>query len=81
MVKNPPAMWETWVPSLGWEDPLEEGMATHSSILPRESHEQRSLAGYSPWSCKESDMNELVIDMRIRDRFQRSTIREGMERK
>ena len=33
MVKNPPAMCETWVQSLGWEDPLEEGMATHSSIL------------------------------------------------
>ena len=33
LVKNPPAMWETWVQSLGWEDPLEEGMATHSSIL------------------------------------------------
>ena len=33
MVKNPLAMWETWVHSLGWEDPLEEGMATHSSIL------------------------------------------------
>ena len=33
MVKNPPAMWETWAQSLGWEDPLEEGMATHSSIL------------------------------------------------
>ena len=33
MVKNPPAVWETWVRSLGWEDPLEEGMATHSSIL------------------------------------------------
>ena len=33
MVKNPPAMWETRVRSLGWEDPLEEGMATHSSIL------------------------------------------------
>ena len=32
-VKNPPATWETWVQSLGWEDPLEEGMATHSSIL------------------------------------------------
>ena len=32
-VKNPPAMWEIWVQSLGWEDPLEEGMATHSSIL------------------------------------------------
>ena len=33
MVKNTPAMWETWVRSLGWEDPLEEGMATHYSIL------------------------------------------------
>ena len=33
MVKNPPAMQETWVQSLGWEDLLEEGMATHSSIL------------------------------------------------
>ena len=32
-VKNPPAMWETWVRSLGWEDPLEEGLAAHSSIL------------------------------------------------
>ena len=32
-VRNPPAMWETWVRSLGWEDPLEEGMTTHSSIL------------------------------------------------
>ena len=33
MVENLPVMWETWVQSLGWEDPLEEGMATHSSIL------------------------------------------------
>jgi len=33
MVKNLSAMWETWVQSLGWEDPLEEDMATHSSIL------------------------------------------------
>ena len=32
-VKNLPAMWETWVQSLGWEDPLEKGKATHSSIL------------------------------------------------
>ena len=32
-IKNPPAMWETWVLSLGWEDPLEEGMETRSSIL------------------------------------------------
>ena len=33
MVKNLPAMQETWVPSLGWEDPLEKGMTTHSNIL------------------------------------------------
>ena len=33
LVKNPPAMWETWVRSLGWEDPLEKEEATHSSIL------------------------------------------------
>ena len=33
MVKNPPAVQETWVQSLGWEDPLEKGMATHSSII------------------------------------------------
>ena len=33
VVKNLPAMRETWLPSLGWEDPLEEGMATHSTIL------------------------------------------------
>ena len=33
LVKNPPAMWETWFRPLGWEDPLEKGKATHSSIL------------------------------------------------
>ena len=33
LVKNPPAMWETWVRFLGWEDPLEKGKATHPSIL------------------------------------------------
>ena len=35
MVKNLPGIWETWARSLGWEDPLEEGKATHSSILAR----------------------------------------------
>ena len=33
VVKNPPAVWENWVRSLGWENPLEKGKATHSSIL------------------------------------------------
>ena len=41
MVKNPPAMQETWVQSLGWEDPLEEGMATHPSILAGRIHMDR----------------------------------------
>ena len=48
--KNSRAVWETWDQSLGWEDPLEEGMATQPTpvSLPGESHGQRSLAGYSP---------------------------------
>ena len=33
LIKNPPSMWEIWVRSLAWEDPLEEGSVTHSSIL------------------------------------------------
>ena len=49
--KNPPAMWETHVPSLGWEDPLEKGMAAHSHILAWRIP-QRSLAGYSPLGQK-----------------------------
>ena len=43
LVRNLPTMQETLVQSLGWEDPLEEEMATHSSILPGKSHGQRSL--------------------------------------
>ena len=64
MVKNLPAMQETWVQSLGWEDPLEKGMATNSGILAWRiwcsclSLGQRSLAGYSPLGRKESDMTE-----------------------
>ena len=45
MAKNLPAMWETQVGSLGWEDPLEKEIATHSSILPGEFQGQRSLLG------------------------------------
>ena len=52
LVKNPPAMQETQVQFLGWEDPLEKGMATHSSILAWEIPGQRSLVGYSPWGHK-----------------------------
>ena len=59
MVKNLPAIWETWVRSLGQEDPLEKEMATHSIFLPGEFHGQRSLASYlCPRGHKELDMTE-----------------------
>ena len=52
MVKNLPAMQETWVRSMGWEDLPEEEMATHSSTLAGEPHGHRSLAGCCPWGRK-----------------------------
>jgi len=59
MVKNLPAIQNTWVRSLDWDYPLEKGMATHSSILAWRIHPMdRSLAGHSPWGCKESDTTE-----------------------
>ena len=53
LVKNPPAIWETWVQSLGWDDPLKEGMATHSSILgfPGDSDGKES-------ACNAGDLGE-----------------------
>ena len=51
LVKNPPAMGETWIRSLGWEDPLEKGKVTHSSILAWHGL-------YHPWGLKESDTTE-----------------------
>ena len=54
-VKNLPVTWEIWVRSLGWEDPLEKGMATRSVLLPGESHGQRSLVSCSLGGRKESD--------------------------
>ena len=57
-VKNLPAMQETQVQSVGSEDPLEKEMATTPVFLPGQFHGQRSLVGYSPWSCKESDTTE-----------------------
>ena len=54
LVKNPSAMRETWVQSLGWEDPLERGKASHFSILAW----RIPWTVYSPWGCKESDMAE-----------------------
>ena len=53
MVKNLPAMQETQVRSLGWEDPLEKEWQPTPVFLPGELHGQRSLVGYSPWGRKE----------------------------
>ena len=58
MIKNLPAMQETWVRSLGQEDPLEKGTAITPVFLPGESHAWRSLTGYSLWSRKELDRTE-----------------------
>ena len=57
-VKNPPSMWETWVLSLGWEDPLEEGMATHSSILAWRIPRDRGTWLAIVHGVTESDMTE-----------------------
>ena len=58
VAKNLPAMQETQVQSLGQEDPLEEEVATHSSILAWRISWTRSLVGYSPWGHKASDITE-----------------------
>ena len=53
-----PAIWETWVWSLGWEDPWRRKWQPTPGFLPGESNGQRSLVGYGPWGCKESDTTE-----------------------
>ena len=59
MVKHLPAVWETWVQSLGWEDPLEK----ETVLLLGKSHRQRSLVGYSPWnsSCQNTGAGSLSL--------------------
>ena len=57
-VKNLPAMRETWIRSLGCEDPLEEGMTTHSSIFAWRIPKDRGAC--SPWGCKVLDTTELL---------------------
>ena len=56
LVKNPPAMWETWVLSLGWEDPLEKEMASHSSILGWKILWTEEPGGLQSIGSQESDM-------------------------
>ena len=58
MVKNLPAMQETWVQSLGWGDALNKRMAIHSSSLTWGIPWSEEAGGYSPWGRKESDTTE-----------------------
>ena len=66
LVKNPPAVQETWVPSLGWEDPLEKGTATHSSML----------AWRIPWTEEPGGLQAMGSQdqIRLRDSTARQTI-------
>ena len=60
MVKNPPAIQETQVQSLGQEDPWRRAWQPTPVFLPGESHGERSLVVYSPWGHKELDMTEVT---------------------
>ena len=81
MVKGLPAIQETQVQSLGQEDPLEKEMQPASVFLPGKSHRQNSLAGYSPWGCKESDTTEqLVLNVLQEDsEWSGTVVGEGVE--
>ena len=76
MVKNLPAIQETQVQSLGWKDPLEKGMATHSSIRAWRIQWTKSLVGYSPWNHKESDTTERLTLSDIANVFTETESRE-----
>ena len=65
VVKNPPAMQQTRVQSLGREDPLEESMATHSSILAQRLSYTEEPGSYSPWGHKELDITESTKHARM----------------
>ena len=75
-VKNLPAIQESQVQSLCWEDPLEEEMTTHYSILAWEIHGQRSLVGYSLWGHKELNMTEQLNNSSLnkQGQFEKGTL-------
>ena len=56
LVKNPPEIWETWLQSLGWEDPLERERLPTPVFWPREFH-----GVYCPWGCKELNAPEQLL--------------------
>ena len=67
MVKNLPAMWETWEQSLDWEDSLEEGLATHSSILAWRSPMERGTCWSAVSGVTKSDTTEQLSSVQHSD--------------
>ena len=66
MAKNLPAMWETWLQSLDWEDPLEEGMATHFSILAWRipwKEESGRLQSMGSQKVRHDSMTKQIVDL------------------
>ena len=60
-VKHLPTVWETRLQSLGWEDPLEKAMATHSSILAWKIPWTEEPGRLGPWGCKELDTTQVLL--------------------
>ena len=78
LIKNLPAMQETWVRSLDWEDSLEKEMATHFSILAWRIPGTKSPVGYSPWGHKESDQTEQLDTFTFNPKYpKRKQIRQA----
>ena len=80
LVKNPPEMWETWVQSLGWEDPLEEGMATQSNILAWKIPVDRGAWQATVHGVSESDMTEWLSTGQLKLERQKIVVAKGWGR-
>ena len=81
LVKNPPAMWDIWLQSLGWEDPLEKGKATHCSILACENP-MNSMKGQNDRILKEELLRSVGAQYATGDHWRNNSRKnEGMEPK
>ena len=80
LVKNPPEMWETWDQSLGWEDPLEEGMATQSNILAWKIPMDRGAWQATVHGVTESDMTERLSTEQLKSERQKIVVAKGWGR-
>ena len=77
IVKNPPAVWETWVQSLGWEDPLEKGMTTHSSILAWRIHMDKEPGGLQSTGSQIVRHNRVLSDQVQHGRYSNKVFQAG----